>query len=168
MSWGAKISDFGPMCRDPTRTFFLLPEPDPNYFSKFPSLGFFPAGRSKSFNNNPQILLFCSRPDMKSSVSIVKCLRYKKWKSQENLRIDLWCILIYSSWDSQINQCKRWQFTLCLFKPTLLINLKLHFTTARSSTFSGFNMTLLGLTTLPAIEKTRSDLDEATGTGKTT
>ena len=22
---------------NPTRTFFLLPEPDPNYFSKFPS-----------------------------------------------------------------------------------------------------------------------------------
>ena len=29
--------------RYPTRTFFLQPEPDPNCFSKFPSLGFFPA-----------------------------------------------------------------------------------------------------------------------------
>ena len=61
---------------DPTRTFFLLPEPDPNYFSKFPSLGFFPAGcfpagRFKSFNNNPQILLFSSRSDTKSSVQLI-------------------------------------------------------------------------------------------------
>ena len=47
---------------DPTRTLILLPEPDPNYFSNFPSLGFFlagclPAGRFKSFNNDPPILL---------------------------------------------------------------------------------------------------------------
>ena len=70
--------------RYPTRTFFLLLKPDPNYFSKFPSLGFFlagyvAAGRFKSSNNNPQILLFSSRLDMKSSVSKEKCLKYKKW-----------------------------------------------------------------------------------------
>ena len=48
---------------DPTRTFFLLPELHPNYFSKFPSSGFFPvscfpADCFKSFNKSPQILLF--------------------------------------------------------------------------------------------------------------
>ena len=64
---------------DPTRTFFLLPEPDQNYFSKYPSLGFFPVscfpvGCFRSFNNGPQILLFSSRPDMKSSVRKSKCL----------------------------------------------------------------------------------------------
>ena len=58
--------------------------------------------------------------------------------------------------------------TIHFLKPMVLSNLKLHFTTRRSSTFSGFNLALLGLTTLPATEKTRSDLDEAAGTGKTT
>ena len=53
-------------------------------------------------------------------------------------------------------------------KTMFLSNLKLHFTTTRSSTFSGFNLALLGVTTMPATEKTRSDLDEAAGTGKTT
>ena len=50
-----------------------------------------------------------------------------------------------------------------------LSNFKLHFATTRSFTFSGFNLAPLGVTTLPATEKTRcSDLDEAAGTGKTT
>ena len=83
---------------DPTRTFFLLPEPDPNYFSKFPSLGFFPAGcfpagRFKSFNNNPQILFFSSRPDTKSSVSKLKCLRYKKWIQGKSGKFDNWFMM---------------------------------------------------------------------------
>ena len=45
--------------RYPTRPeLFLLSKPDPNYISKFLSLGFFPpgcfqAGRFKSLNNNP-------------------------------------------------------------------------------------------------------------------
>ena len=43
----------------------------------------------------------------------------------------------------------------------VLSNLELRFTTTRSFTFSGFNLTLLEVTTLPATEKTRSDLDEA-------
>ena len=55
-----------------------------------------------------------------------------------------------------------------LIKPMLFSNLKLHLTTTRSSTFSGFKLAVLGVTTLPATEKTRSDLDEAAGTGKTT
>ena len=80
--------------------------------------------------------------------------------------IDFWCILIYSSrrWENQINESKRWHF----LKPMVLSYLKLHFTTTRSSTFSGFNLALCGLTTLPATEKTCSNLDEAAGTGKTT
>ena len=47
-------------------------------------------------------------------------------------------------------------------------NLRLHLTTTRSSTFSRFNLALLGVTTLSATEETRSDLDEAAGIGKTT
>ena len=83
---------------DPTRTFVLLPEPDPNYFSKSPSIGFFstscfPAGRFKSFNNNPQILLFSSRPDTKSSVSRLKCLRYKKWTQGKSWKFDNWFMM---------------------------------------------------------------------------
>ena len=63
-------------------------------FSKFPSIGFFPAGyfpagRFKSSNNNPQILLFSSPLDMKSSVSKVKCLRYKKWIQEKSGKFDL-------------------------------------------------------------------------------
>ena len=59
------------------------------------------------------------------------------------------------------------KLTIFFIKPMVLSNFKLHLTNARSSTSSGFNLTLLGVTTLPAMEKTRSDLDEATGTGKT-
>ena len=46
---------------DPTRTFFLLPEPDPNYFSKSPSLGFFPAAcfPADCFKPFKIILKFC-------------------------------------------------------------------------------------------------------------
>ena len=49
----------------------------------------------------------------------------------------------------------------------LFSNLELHLTTTRSSTFSGFKLALMGVTTLPATEKTRSNLDEVAGTGKT-
>ena len=49
----------------------------------------------------------------------------------------------------------------------LFSNLKLHLTTTRSSTFSGFKLALMGVTTLPATERTRSNLDEVAGTGKT-
>ena len=55
-----------------------------------------------------------------------------------------------------------------LMKPMLFSNLELHLTTTRSSTFSGFKLAVLGVTTLPATEKTCTDLDEAAGTGKTT
>jgi len=49
----------------------------------------------------------------------------------------------------------------------LFSNLELHLTTTRSSTFSGFKLALMGVTTLPATEKTRSNLYEVAGTGKT-
>ena len=58
-------------------------------------------------------------------------------------------------------------------KPMVLRNLKLHLTTARSSTSSGFNLALLGVTSSHwpwphcRTENIRSDLDEAAGTGKT-
>ena len=56
---------------------------------------------------------------------------------------------------------------LLLMKPMLFSNLELHLATTRSSTFSGFKLALMGVTTLPATEKTRSNLDEVAGTGKT-
>ena len=150
----------------PDPNFFLLPEPDPNYFSKFPSLGFFPVscfpvGCFKSFNNGPQILLFSSRPDMKSSVSKSKCLdrRNGSKESQKNWTIDLWYILIYSS-RRPGNQSFNQKGNNLVSEAHALSNLKLHLTTTRSSSFSGFNLALLGVT--------RSDLDEAAGTGKTT
>ena len=81
--------------RYPTRPelFFLLTEPDSTYFSKFPSLGFFPAGRFKSFSINPQILLYSSRPDTNSSVSKSKCLRYKKWIQGKSGKFDNWFLM---------------------------------------------------------------------------
>ena len=68
----------------------------------------------------------------------------------------------------QSNQSIKTVTNYFLIKPMLFSNLKLHLTTTRSSTFSGFKLAVLGVTTLPATEKTRSDLDEAAGTGKTT
>ena len=47
-------------------------------------------------------------------------------------------------------------------------SLKLPFTTIRSSTFSGFNLALFGVTKLLSAEKTRWDLDEAADTEKNT
>ena len=41
------------------------------------------------------------------------------------------------------------KITIYFLKPMVLSNLKLHFTTTRSSTSSGFNLALLGVTTLP-------------------
>ena len=98
-------------------------------------------------------------------------------ESQENLTIDLWCIWIwYSSRGNQIqdlftskqsNQSIKTVTNYFLMKPMLFSNLELHLTTTRSSTFSGFKLALMGVTTLPATEKTRSNLDEVAGTGKT-
>ena len=75
-----------------------------------------------------------------------------------------WYILIYPSWVNQINQ----KGGNSLSEAHVLSNLKLNFTTTRSSTFSEFNLALFGVTTLPVTENTCSDLDEAVGTGKTT
>ena len=68
----------------------------------------------------------------------------------------------------QSNQSIKTVTNYFLMKPMLFSNLKLHFTTTRSSIFSGFKLVLLRVTTLRAKEKTRSDLDEAAGTVKTT
>ena len=102
---GAGIDDYSPP--DPTRTYFLLPEPDLNYFSKFPSLGFSPASCVpaccfKSCNKNPQILLFfSSRPDTKSSVSKFKCLRYKKWIQGKSGKFDNWFMMHFDLFQSR-------------------------------------------------------------------
>ena len=45
---------------------------------------------------------------------------------------------------------------------------RLHFMVTKSSTISGANLFLSGVTILPATENTRSDLEEAAGMGKTT
>ena len=45
---------------------------------------------------------------------------------------------------------------------------RLHFNVTKSSTISGANLFLSGVTTLPATENTRSDLEEAAGMGKMT
>ena len=87
---------------------YPLPDPelDPNYFSQFRSLGFlpagyFPPGRFKSSNYNPQILLFTSRPDTKSSVSKVKCFRYKKWIQGKSGKFDNWFMMHFDLFQSR-------------------------------------------------------------------
>ena len=52
------------------------------------------------------------------------------------------------------------EVTIYFLKPMVLSSLNLHFSTTRSPTFSRFNLALLGVS--------RSDLDEAAGTRKTT
>ena len=97
--------------RYPTRPeLFFTTRTWPQIFSEFrvfPSR-LFPAGRFKSFNNNPRILIFISQPEMKSSVSKVKCRRYKKWIQGKS---GIWQFIddafwFYSSWGNQINQSK--------------------------------------------------------------
>ena len=88
---------------DPTRTFFLLPEPDPNYFSTSPSIGFFPAGcfPVDCFKPFTIILKFCcflvvpTRNPLFLNQNVLDT-RDESKESQKNLTIDLWCILIYS------------------------------------------------------------------------
>ena len=49
--------------------------------------------------------MFSSRPDTKSPVSKLKCLRYEKWiqgKARKIWQFDLWCISIYSNLGIQI------------------------------------------------------------------
>ena len=67
----------------------------------------------------------------------------------------------------QSNQSIKTVTNYFLMKPMLFSNIELHLTTTRSSTFSGFKLALMGVTTLPATERTRSNLDEVAGTGKT-
>ena len=67
---------------------------------------------------------------------------------------------LFKSTSRQSNQSIK-KVTIYFLKPMVLSNLELRFTTTRPFTFSGFNLTLLGVTPLPATEKTRSDLDEA-------
>ena len=93
-----------------------------------------------------------------------------KWIQEKSKNFDDWFLMHFDLFKSTMRKSNKWikKVTIHFLKPMVLSYLKLHFTTTRSSTFSGFNLALLGLTTLPATEKTRSDLDEAAGTGKTT
>ena len=74
---------------------------------------------------------------------------------------------LFKSTSKQSNKSIK-KVTIYYLNLMVLNNHKLHFTTTRFSTFSGFNLALSGLTTLLETEKTRTDLDEAAGTGKTT
>ena len=93
----------------PDPNFFLLPEPDPNYFSKSPSIGFFQAGcfPADCFKPFTIILKFCcflvvpTRNPLFLNQNVLDT-RDESKESQENLTIDLWCILIYSSRGNQI------------------------------------------------------------------
>jgi len=129
----------------PDPNFFLLPEPDLNYFSKSPSLGFFsgrlfPSTPLKPFTIILKFCYFLVFPTQNPLFLNQNVLdtRDESKESQKNLTIDLFCILIYSSRGNQIQDL----FTSTnyfLKKPMLFSNLKLHLTTTRSSTFSGFS-----------------------------
>ena len=85
-------------------------------------------------------------------------------------KFDNWCMMHFNLFKSTSRQWNKSiiKVTIYFLKPMVLSSLKLHFTLTRTSTFSGFNMALLGVTTLLSTEKTRSDLDEPAGTRKTT
>ena len=78
---------------DPNPNFYFATRTQPEQFLKssefrvFPT-GYFPAGCFKSFYNNPQILLFSSRSDTKSSVHKLKCLKYKKCTQGKSGKFD--------------------------------------------------------------------------------
>ena len=55
---------------------------------------------------------------------------------------------LFKSTSRQSNKSIK-KVTIYFLKPMVLSNLKLHFTTMRSSTSSGFNLALLGVTTMP-------------------
>ena len=135
---------------DPTRTFFLLPKPDPNYFSKFLSLGFSPAscfraGFFKSFNNNPQILLSLvvltwNPLFVNKHVFIAEMDPRKNRKNWQFIYGAFWFIQVYVEAIKSINQ----KGNNLLSEAHALCNLQLHFTTTRSSIFSGFNLAFWG------------------------
>ena len=113
------------------------------------------------------------RPLLRSMLPKIKDKRYNTRSTVTKKNITK--SFVYSSRGNQIqnlltsmqsNQTIKTNYFL--IKPMPFSNLRLHLTTTRPSTFSGFNLALLGVTTLPATEKTRSDLDEAAGIGKTT
>ena len=123
----------------PDPNFFLLPEPDPNYFSKSPSIGFFSAGcfPADCFKPFTIIFKFCcilvlsTRNPLFLNQNVLDTKDESK-ESQENLTIDLWCILIYFSRGNQIqdlftsrqsNQSTKTVANYFLMKPMLFSNL---------------------------------------------
>ena len=74
---------------------------------------------------------------------------------------------IYSHRGNQINQSRRWQITFWL-SPCSLATLSCTWPPRDPPPSQGLSWPSWGLAALPATEKTRSDLDEAAGTGKTT
>ena len=71
---------------------------------------------------------------------------------------------IYSRRSNQINQSRLWQITFW-WSPCSLATLSCIWPPRDSQ--PEFKLALFGVTTLPATEKTRSNLDEVAGTGKT-
>ena len=90
--------------------------PDPNFFFATrtrPELFFniseyrvfpsrvFPSRLLQTFYNHPQILLFSSRPDTKSSVPKSKCLRYKRWIQGKSGKFDNWFMMHFDLFQSR-------------------------------------------------------------------
>ena len=86
------------------------------------SSSLFPSRPLQTFYNHPQILLFSSRPNTKSSVPKLKCLRYKRWIQGKSQKFDDWFIMHFDLFQStqsnprfihikaikSINQDSRW------------------------------------------------------------
>ena len=75
--------------------FFKISE-----FMVFPSRQF-PSSSLQTFYNHPQIMLFSSHPDTKSSVPKLKCLRYKRWIQGKSGKFDNWFIMHFDLFQSR-------------------------------------------------------------------
>ena len=96
--------------------FYIYFRPDPNFifatrtlpelffkifeFRVFPSR-LFPSRLLQTIYNHPQILLFSSRPDTKSSVPKSKCLRYKRWIQGKSGKFDNWFMMHFDLFQSR-------------------------------------------------------------------
>ena len=116
--------------------------------------------------------MFSSQPDMKSSISRVICLRYKKWIQRKSGKFDNSFMMHFDFKLRQSNQSIK-KVIIYFLKPMVLSNLKWRFTTMRSSTSSGINLALLGVTTLsdgkdPLRFRREDQLDELCKKGEPT
>ena len=80
---------------NPTQTIFQ------NLWVKGIPSWLFPSRPLQTFYNHPQILLFSSRPDTKSSVPKSKCLRYKRWIQGKSGKFDNWFMMHFDLFQSR-------------------------------------------------------------------